>query len=1324
MPRLLAALCLTLLLVSAPAAHAQRPGELDRSFGNGGVVVKDVGTYGEGRYDDAADVLIQRDGKILVIGDGEHGTSREDADYDPGVVRLHPDGSLDGSWGTGGVSRVEVPGTDWVNAGALGPDGKLVTVGQNRPGGAIIRYTTTGAPDTTFGNRGVVQLPQPWYLNAVDVMDDGRIVVGAVSDVSELSTAVVMRFTPTGALDPTFGGGDGRLDFRFLDGSERGDGVTDLAVEPDGDIVVAGWGAWFRRESQIGMARITDNGTRLVNRKTIFLGGDFEDDSPADLVELSEGRFALAINSHGGAANGNDLGVARLTPELSLDPTFGTGGYTLVNVATGDYASGVAVAPDGKLVVSGSTTERVGTERDTNVVVARFTSEGRLDPAFAGTGVGVFPLAGQRALDVAEAVTVDPRDGGIVFAGYTSPKIGFGDFAVGRVLGAYPTLVSITGGPSGMINRRDARFEFAALTEQEGVYECRLLERVAWEPCISPKTYTGLTDRVHQFEVRFVPRGAENEEHRAAVRRFTTDTTAPTVTLDSATPDGADARFTFRASEDGATFRCQIAGREAVDCSSPYRAFDLPQGAQRFTVWAYDAAGNESEPASTSWTVGGAPPSDPGPPPPPPALCPEGAHASVTVGVVTAQATSPAGCFTAKIVGRVTELSSAGPIRVNGVGVQPDAGKRVIVRQEPGSGRLMLTGPSRLSLGEASLRVPLGFNWQLGAQNSAAKLALPIVEAGADAFPSALAGMTASIAPTFELSGDNGGTTKVGFKLKLPSAFRAVPHATKDPFNPNADGGLTLEGGIAASNSNGISYNLKGKLQKAWLFGLELEDVGFGYDSGPPSSFEGFGTIKLPSKADVGVAITLGPGGFAGGHVRKISIQVSKIAKPIGYGFFLQRFGGEFEQGTDVFGRPALTISANAGVSFGPRLELPPIFDGEVGSADAKVKLTVGTPWVVEVSGEGKIVEVPVGNLTVKYTHPSKIDLTGRLDYSLGGYGATGEIRDAWFADGDFSVDGVTDINLPGGVIEGRAETVLSMTGVASCFGQPDARIGFARKWGEPVDVLIGACDVGPFRRERPKAASAAHAFTVGERAKVHVVAVEGEGAAPNVTLVGPGGRRVTTPADGSLLQTREAIVVQDPERATTTVALLDPPAGRWRVETPSAVRAVRSAPGLAPVNVKASVKRGVLRWTLDRLPGQRVTFVERGADGARELVTTARASGRVRFKPGTGRRTVEALVTQDGLPRATRVVARFSGPSPKLRRVAKVTLRGGTLRWRGQAAAARYAVAVEAKDGGVESFTPARASLRVGCAVRRVTIVALSGDGRPGPAFTRRIRC
>ena len=130
----LVALILCGLLVAAPAASAA-PGDLDPSFGSGGMVKlveSEDESYAEG-------IAVQSDGKIVVAGQ-EKGNAV--------VLRLLQNGQPDTGFGTAGKVTLVMPGGfSELRTVALQPDGKIVAAGAAKVAGTVdflfARYNPT-----------------------------------------------------------------------------------------------------------------------------------------------------------------------------------------------------------------------------------------------------------------------------------------------------------------------------------------------------------------------------------------------------------------------------------------------------------------------------------------------------------------------------------------------------------------------------------------------------------------------------------------------------------------------------------------------------------------------------------------------------------------------------------------------------------------------------------------------------------------------------------------------------------------------------------------------------------------------------------------------------------------------------------------------------------------------------------------------------------------------------------------------------------------------------------------------------------------------------
>ena len=143
---LLWAIALLLLPLAQSSIAYAAPSDLDLSFGNRGLVQTDFGS----RLDEASAVLIQPDGRLVVVGTA----FMFNADF--GVARYNPDGTLDLSFGNNGTSTTNLLINDFAGAGILQPDGKIVVAGGSGRNFGLVRYNTNGSLDLDFGNGGIV----------------------------------------------------------------------------------------------------------------------------------------------------------------------------------------------------------------------------------------------------------------------------------------------------------------------------------------------------------------------------------------------------------------------------------------------------------------------------------------------------------------------------------------------------------------------------------------------------------------------------------------------------------------------------------------------------------------------------------------------------------------------------------------------------------------------------------------------------------------------------------------------------------------------------------------------------------------------------------------------------------------------------------------------------------------------------------------------------------------------------------------------------------------------------------------------------------------
>ena len=215
-------------IASIPSmATAVADGALDTTFDTDGKVTTAVAVGDEGKA-----IAIQSNGKILVVGD-------DMANFE--IVRYNTDGSLDTTFDTDGKVTTDI-GTstaDAANAVAIQGDGKIVVAGTSGSSTdfAASRYNTDGSLDTTFDTDGKVTTDigtsTTDTANAVAIQSDSKIVVAGTSS----SDFAVIRYTTTGALDTTFDT-DGKVTTDI--GTSSFDTGSAVAIQSDSKIVVAG----------------------------------------------------------------------------------------------------------------------------------------------------------------------------------------------------------------------------------------------------------------------------------------------------------------------------------------------------------------------------------------------------------------------------------------------------------------------------------------------------------------------------------------------------------------------------------------------------------------------------------------------------------------------------------------------------------------------------------------------------------------------------------------------------------------------------------------------------------------------------------------------------------------------------------------------------------------------------------------------------------------------------------------------------------------------------------------------------------------------------
>ncbi len=328
-------------------------------------------------------------------------------------------GDPDTSFGTGGgtVSSFSA-GEDTAYALAVQSDGKIVVVGDASVDDfAILRLNGDGTPDTTFGGAGtgkkIIDFGHIEQARGVAIQTDGKIIVGGAGVPGGTSRDfAVVRCLSGGGLDPAFNGGS-VVTTDIQGGNVFNDQVYAMAVQTDGKIILGG-----SSRTNIAMVRYMTDGTLDSGFGTggkVFTAGSTATEQQINaLAVMSDGRIVAAGQSRTGA--NTDVLVARFLSNGTPDPNFGTGGKTVSPVGAvniSDVGNAVAVLADGKVLVAGTS--------NGDLLILRYTSGGVLDTPFGGDGFGGKLAGYQNGTENGTGVVVQ-TDGSIILTGTT----GFG----------------------------------------------------------------------------------------------------------------------------------------------------------------------------------------------------------------------------------------------------------------------------------------------------------------------------------------------------------------------------------------------------------------------------------------------------------------------------------------------------------------------------------------------------------------------------------------------------------------------------------------------------------------------------------------------------------------------------------------------------------------------------------------------------------------------------------------------------------------------------------------------------------------------------------
>jgi uncharacterized delta-60 repeat protein len=331
---------------SAALTRLTRDGSMDASFGSDGFAYITWGSPSECLPLALAVQTINGEDRFVVSGIKGCGSGTGSLM----VQRYTSSGVLDTTFGTSGATTVKV-GTSVQMSTAIQADQKILVGNGGNP---MVRLNANGTPDTGFGPGGVSKSSPGISIKAMKALPDGKILAAGYVSAGKTNNFGVVRYTSDGRLDPTFGSrGLVSIDF-----AGKNDLAGDLTVDTSGKILVCGE-ATFTEGTTVG--------------------------------------------------RGYDAVLVRLNSNGTLDSSFGSGGKTApLNVGDlHDFFGSVSVQSDGKIILTGES-KRAGNTANSDVLTARYNSNGTLDTSYSGIGWNLTDFYGANDDGVRGRLQFDP----------------------------------------------------------------------------------------------------------------------------------------------------------------------------------------------------------------------------------------------------------------------------------------------------------------------------------------------------------------------------------------------------------------------------------------------------------------------------------------------------------------------------------------------------------------------------------------------------------------------------------------------------------------------------------------------------------------------------------------------------------------------------------------------------------------------------------------------------------------------------------------------------------------------------------------------------
>jgi uncharacterized delta-60 repeat protein len=358
-------------------AHAQA-GTLDPTFGNGGIVTTSFanGSAGVGSFE-------QSNGDIVAVAQVDF-VNNEGTGI--GLVRYTSTGALDTTFGTNGITNTIFAGFTFTPFGfAVQKNGDILVAGEaisnaGRIEFGLARYKSNGILDSSFGNGGLattlvgVRVDVP---TAMLLQPNGKIVMAGF-EVAQEGVAPgkmsMVRYNSNGSLDTTFGTGGISLVTATISGPDA------LALLSNGNYLAVG-----QHGSTAGVVvELNSQGVLLskVTAGTLVTALSSSQSGFSPTIFQANGDYIVVVTGCTDDCGGTKIGVTRFLEAGKVDTSFNAIGFESFDpTETTSVGKALAVQANGQIVIGGL----INLDSPILGGLARLDANGQLDTTFGTT---------------------------------------------------------------------------------------------------------------------------------------------------------------------------------------------------------------------------------------------------------------------------------------------------------------------------------------------------------------------------------------------------------------------------------------------------------------------------------------------------------------------------------------------------------------------------------------------------------------------------------------------------------------------------------------------------------------------------------------------------------------------------------------------------------------------------------------------------------------------------------------------------------------------------------------------------------------------------